>query len=38
VRVLNDPKWLKVVEAARAARRRLLPLLQDAEERRLLIG
>ena len=36
-RVLEDPNWLRVVEAARIAQAALLPLLTDAEERKLLL-
>jgi len=35
--VLNDPKWLRVVEAAKAAQSRLAELITDANERQILL-
>ncbi|MDB5424543.1 MAG: hypothetical protein JWQ29_1959 [Phenylobacterium sp.] len=36
--VLNDPKWLDVVNAAKSAQARLAELITDADERRLLLN
>ncbi|THD67300.1 hypothetical protein [Phenylobacterium sp.] len=35
--ILSDPKWLRVVEAAKGAQARLAELITDADERRLLL-